>query len=694
LGPSGRDKRDRKHEGVSLKPFRIALAAALALVVTCVVAGPAASLEPPRPGEVAKYQKDGSLPRRLARARELGNEDIVPGMLRAAVQRLQRAQMGTLLPLQTPPPAWLGMPTKGTVNVLAVPISFGNGYPPNYPPYTTQADLADRLFGDGDPADFPYESVHNYYARSSYGQLDIQGDVLPWYDAGEPRPLNPPEGYREALIERALDAHAIANPGWDAAKYDNDGDGVIDYLVVIWTGPHSGWSGFWWGYQTYFGDPLYEVGGRRLGTYSWQWEHQYAGLPPDDRSFDPLVTIHETGHALGLPDYYDYAPGWGPDGGVGGLDMMDYNWGDHNVFSKWLLDWLTPQIVGDGYGPVALAASAAAPEALVVMPGVTTTTAFQEYFIIENRRRVGNNDVQDFRPLPFPADGLLIWHVDARLYPTSGHLEGYDYLYDNSYTPHKLLRLMEADGLEEIRAGGWADAGDFYTAGDALGPATTPSGFAYGKAKAVVVRDIGAEGDPMTLFASTDWAPPSTTAGGAPSGWTRSPVTLSLAAADTDSGVASTGYALNGGPWTAGTVVELPADRTTHANDGVHTVDFGSIDNAGNVEAARRLKVRIDTTGPRARAPLAASARRGATAKLAYSVGDALSPRADVTIKVRRLSGRVVRTLRAPGVTTGVRHTRSFACTLARGTYRFQVLAVDLAGNRQVTVGWNTLRVR
>ena len=326
--------------------------------------------------------------------------------------------------------------------------------------------------------------MHDYYARSSYGQLDIQGDVLPWYDTGTPRSaVGTWNGAQEALIEQALDAYAAAHPGWDASKYDNDGDGVIDYLIVIWTGPHTGWSGFWWGYQTYFSG-AYTVGGKRLGTYSWQWEHQYSGTPPTIRSYDPLVTIHETGHALGLPDYYDYYPGIGPNGGVGGLDMMDNNWGDHNVFSKWLLDWLTPQVMSDAYGPVALAASATAPAALVVMPGLGSGDAFQEYFIVENKARVANN-------IDMPGDGLVIWHVDARLDPSTRYQ---DYLSNNSDTPHKLLRLMEADGLEEIGAGGWADAGDFYTTGDTLGPATRPSGYAYGKAKAVVVRDIGATG--------------------------------------------------------------------------------------------------------------------------------------------------------------------------------------------------------
>ena len=36
--------------------------------------------------------------------------------------------------------------------------------------------------------------------------------------------------------------------------------------------------------------------------------------------------------------------------------MMDSNWGDHNCFSKMLLDWLTPQVVGSGSRTVVLRA--------------------------------------------------------------------------------------------------------------------------------------------------------------------------------------------------------------------------------------------------------------------------------------------------------------------------------------------------
>jgi hypothetical protein len=81
---------------------------------------------------------------------------------------------------------------------------------------------------------------------------------------------------------------------------------------------------------------------------------------------------------------------------------------------------------------------------------------------------------------------LLIWHVDATL-----DADGYDFAFNNQTTKHKLLRLMEADGLEEIEAGGTADAGDFYMLGASIGAGTVPSSGGYnGRPSGVEVKDI------------------------------------------------------------------------------------------------------------------------------------------------------------------------------------------------------------
>jgi M6 family metalloprotease-like protein len=403
-------------------------------------------LERPSAEQLEQYRRDGSLARRIAMAQSFGNHRLAPHLAARLAPSDTEGKSAT---------ERRGLPSIGRQNVLAVLIAFND-----YPEDTDAATVDDQLFGDGFPSDFPKDSLRNFYRRSSYGLLEIAGTTLGWYTTPYSRSqVEQSTQGREALIREAL-LHFDAQ-GHDFQQYDNDGDGAIDYLIVIWTGPHQGWAEFWWGYQTRYLNSAFTVDGVRLDTYSWQWEnYDYPG------PFSPDVVIHETGHALGLPDYYDYDDAVGPSGGVGDLDQMDGNWGDHNCYSKWVLGWLQPQAFNQDTHQLLLGASGEVPEAAVLMHGNPRQDPWGEYFMVQFRRRA-ENDVN------YPTDGLLVWHVDATLGPG-----GYP-LYDNSYTEHKLLRLMEADGLEEIERNQRADAGDFYTPGDAFGPETFPSSDRY-----------------------------------------------------------------------------------------------------------------------------------------------------------------------------------------------------------------------
>jgi M6 family metalloprotease-like protein len=471
--------------------IRVRLLAGLVLLLASAQA--LLALEPPRPGQMENYRADGTLQKRIADAYALGNHRVAPRLAERLQERLDALarQIGggsgepPLEPL-TLPPAWQGMPTHGTVRVPVLLIAFADT------PNSVPADsITAQLFGDG-PGDYPYESMRNYYRRSSYNQLELTGSVLGWYATAYPRSqVVETDAGRDNLIKEVINHYDAA--GHDFSQYDNNGDGAIDYLVVFWTGEHGEWASFWWGYQTYFSDPNYTVDGKRVGDYSWQWEVYNT----NDPVFETGTVIHETGHALGLPDYYDYDETVGPSGGVGGLDMMDGAYGDHNCFSKWLLDWLTPTAYNDGQHDISLAATAAAPEAAVVMPGSLEGLPFREFFMIQHRNRAAND--QDF-----PTEGLLIWHVDARL-----DAGGYNFLYDNSYTGHKLLRLMEADGLEQIEHFGWANPGDYYKAGSSLGPATTPASGRYdGVPTNLVVDGISAPGPAMSFTVTFDQQAP------------------------------------------------------------------------------------------------------------------------------------------------------------------------------------------
>ena len=74
-------------------------------------------------------------------------------------------------------------------------------------------------------------------------------------------------------------------------------------------------------------------------------------------------------------------------------------------------------------------------------------------------------------------------------------------------------------------------------------------------------------------------------------------MTVTLSVTETGSGVASTVHRVDGGSFQSGTSISIPAPAD-HSNDGVHTIEYRSTDDAGNVESLRTATVRIDTTLP------------------------------------------------------------------------------------------------
>jgi hypothetical protein len=170
---------------------------------------------------------------------------------------------------------------------------------------------------------------------------------------------------------------------------------------------------------------------------------------------------------------------------------------------------------------------------------------------------------------------------------------------------------------------------------------------------------------------------------------------VTLTPSDAASGVASTTYSIDGGPAVEGSSITVPAPKD-HTWDGVHKITYFSVDRAGNVETTKGFTARIDTRRPSTRAPYPASVIRYAVARLRCKVLDLRpsSSYASAKIAVKKPSGRIVFTGRYTRVRTNVLVTLKFRCNLARGTYRFVVLAKDVAGNTQYKTGYNRLVVR
>ncbi len=447
--------------------------------------------QPPSTEMIERYRRDGSFEARLARARGAGNHRIDPRLLRKAELRALEALGSMAAPEEggvagafSGPAPWMdGIVTTGTLRALVLLLEFND-----YPHTVGAATMGAKIFGAGNTQDYPYESARNFYRRSSYGQLEITGDVLGWYRFSQNRAALP--GDTGVMVQEAL-SHYDAQ-GYDFSPYDNDGDGQIDLIIVAWTGPDTGWGSFWWAYAASFGDQSFTVDGLRLGRFNW--------LPETSAT---NVFIHELGHALGLPDYYDYDDSVGPRGGVGGLDMMHANKYDHNAFSKFLLGWITPTVVtSKATGLTVMAMSDAttrdAARAFLLTNTAQQTTPFGEYFMVE-RRRPAKNDLE------MREDGFLIWHVDARLNAAET-----GFLFNNSDTSHKLLRLVEADGREDIEAGLLASGNDYYKQGRIFGPYTPQSSTWYsGSPSYLGVSGIAPAGSLLALNLYRDGTEPS-----------------------------------------------------------------------------------------------------------------------------------------------------------------------------------------
>jgi YVTN family beta-propeller protein len=109
---------------------------------------------------------------------------------------------------------------------------------------------------------------------------------------------------------------------------------------------------------------------------------------------------------------------------------------------------------------------------------------------------------------------------------------------------------------------------------------------------------------PLAIFQSqgpTDTTPPHTMAAASPppnaAGWNNSNVSVSLNAMDNagGSGVARISYAING---TAPIILNSASASFVISSEGINTITYFATDNAGNVEAAHQLVIKLDKTAP------------------------------------------------------------------------------------------------
>ena len=261
-------------------------------------------------------------------------------------------------------------------------------------------------------------SVRDFYLENSYGQLNLEITVVGPYTAdhnmhyyGENASNGDDKNAKDLIIE----AVQKANPAVNYADFDNDNDGYVDGVHVIFAGygeenPGAPNDAIWSHKSTI---PDLTLDGKKISAYSCSpelrhsWGSDITGIG---------VICHEMGHVLGAPDFYDtnYATG-GQYQGTGLWDIMARGATDgsraedipphHNPYTKTqIFKWATAQSLPADNTLVNLEPASSSSNSFYKID----TNTSGEYFLIENRQLQGFDRY-------LPGHGMMIYHVDSQI---------------------------------------------------------------------------------------------------------------------------------------------------------------------------------------------------------------------------------------------------------------------------------------
>ncbi len=278
-------------------------------------------------------------------------------------------------------------------------------------------------------------SVKDYFSDNSFEQLTLNTIVVGPYVASENMAYYGDEnGDARELVSEAID---LADADVDFSKADNDSDGNVDGIYIIYAGygeEAGGGDAAIWAHAWSLASSV-EKDGVAISRYSCSPE-----LSGNSGSTITNIGIicHEFSHVCGLPDYYDtdYEESGGQSFDLGGWDCMaGGSWNNdgktppfHNAYSRNALGWQTTTLL-DATKDVELLNSA---ENNVSYKFLSNTV--DEYFMVENRQKI-NWDAY------VPHHGMLIYHVDLNY---SGWLSN----DINNVPDHQGMDIEEADGIQ------------------------------------------------------------------------------------------------------------------------------------------------------------------------------------------------------------------------------------------------------
>ncbi|GEM_PF-2247056 len=319
--------------------------------------------------------------------------------------------------------------STGEINILLILVEFSNKTHT-----TVKADI-ETLFSQ--PGTAERAGFKEFFTKASHGKLDVTVDVAGWYNCDEPYAnFSESKGMYLTgnLVRKAVDA--AEQDGIDFSKYDNNGDGKADAIIVMHAGlgaDHRGEEQYIWPHSWNLSgtvDKAVTYDGVKVDHYVIACERRvYNGT---NKMAGIGTFAHEFGHALGLPDMYD---GTGKSNGLGHWAMMSAgSWLDNGyhpsnfcAWSRYDLGWDEATTINyDDIGSYTLTSMNEDANQLIRI----NSKSDDQYFLIENRRAEGNDVKQ-------PSSGLAIYQISKKKLALQRQI--------NDNRDYPAIRLLEAD---------------------------------------------------------------------------------------------------------------------------------------------------------------------------------------------------------------------------------------------------------
>ena len=268
----------------------------------------------------------------------------------------------------------------------------------------TNAEMTEWAMGENYTYNGATGSIHKYFMDQSWGQYDLQIDVVGPVKVSKQMSYYGQNDYNgddkhadELVVEACKLAH---DQGIDFSKYDFNNDGYVDWVVILYAGygeasnapantiwPHQ--------YELSYTGKSFKLDGKTIDHYCCLNEKEYR-----TKKRDGIGTFcHEFSHVMGLPDLY--ATDNGTHRTLGNWDIMDYGSYNNNcntppnysAYERWFMGWFQPRLVNQ--------------DASVILPPMVETAGAvymtengdaisdilapspNTFYMFENRKRTG-----------------------------------------------------------------------------------------------------------------------------------------------------------------------------------------------------------------------------------------------------------------------------------------------------------------